>query len=69
MFVPAKKSLDDKMGAGGAIIKVFGVENKLIPEPPPIATIFIPAKIRDKMETGLKVINTTPLYWRVEGRK
>jgi hypothetical protein len=64
-----KKSLDEQMGPQGAIIKVFGVDNKLVPEPPPIARAFIPLKIREKMDTGLKVLNTTPLYWKIEGRK
>ncbi len=68
-----KKSLDEKMGPGGAIIKIYGVENKLIPDPPPLAkaiiALAVPAKFKEKMDTGLKVINTTPLVWKVEGRK
>ena len=60
------------MGKDGAIIKIFGVENKLIPDPPPLAKAlaetFLPEKLKEKMQTGLKVINTTPLVWRVEGR-
>ena len=67
-----KKSLDENMGAGGAVIKVFGLENKRIPDRPLLKAFgeaFIPPDVREKMETGIKVINTTPLYWRVEGRK
>ncbi|MCE9532058.1 MAG: hypothetical protein K8T89_13175 [Planctomycetes bacterium] len=68
-----KKALDEKMGPNGAIIKVFGVENKNVPEPPPIVKAigeaFLPADIKDKVQTGLKVLNTTPLFWRVEGQK
>jgi hypothetical protein len=67
------KSLKDKMGEGGAIIKVVGIENKIIPEPPPLAKAigeaFLPEKLKEKMKNGIKVINTMPLYWTVEGRK
>jgi len=68
-----KKSLEEKMGPSGAIVKVFGIEKKLVPEPPPLVKVigaaFIPKDVQDKLQTGIKVINTTPLYWRVEGRK
>jgi hypothetical protein len=67
------KSLGEKMGEGGAIIKIFGIEKKLPPEPPPlakaIADAFLPEDIKEKVQTGIKVVNTTPLYWRVEPRK
>lgn len=67
------KSLKEKMGDGGAVIKVIGVENKVIPEPPPLAKAigeaFLPEKIKEKVKNGIKVINTMPLYWTVEGRK
>lgn len=68
-----KKSLEERAGPEGSIIKVYGVESKLVPEPPPLvkglAEAFIPADVKDKMQTGIKVLNTTPLYWKVEGRK
>ncbi len=66
------KSLTDKMTADGAVIKVLGVENKNIRHAPLIKAIgqaFVPPEAREKMETTIKVINTTPLYWTVEGRK
>jgi hypothetical protein len=68
-----KKSLDELMGPGGAIIKVYGLEKKVIPEPPPLVKAlgesFLPADVKEKVQIGMKVVNTSVLYWRVEGRK
>jgi hypothetical protein len=68
-----KKALETQMGPGGAVIKCYGVEKKVIPEPPPllkaIGETFLPPDVKEKVETGMKVINTNVLYWRIEGRK
>jgi hypothetical protein len=67
-----KKALDEKAGPGGAIIKVFGLEKKTIPERPFIKAAveaFAPREVKDYLEGARAMINTTPLYWRVEGRK
>ena len=68
-----KKSLTDKMGPGGAIIRVYGLAKKVLPEPPPLVKAlgeaFLPDEIKDIIKTGTAVISTTPLHWKVEGRK
>jgi hypothetical protein len=67
-----KKALDDKMGLGGATIRVYGMEKKRIPDRPLLTAFgdaFIPAQINSQIKSGIKMINTTPLYWKVEGRK
>ena len=68
-----RKALDDKAGPNGTIIKVFGVERKLIPEPPPaakaIGAAFLPKDVQDRINGVIAVANTTPLLWRVEPRK
>ena len=66
-----KKALDDKMDTGGATIRVYGVEKKL-PERPLLKAIgeaFLPDEVKEQVKMGMKVISTTPLYWKVEGRK
>lgn len=68
-----KKSLTEKMGPSGATIRVYGLENKVLPDPPPLVKAlgeaFIPSEIKDMIKTGTAVIGTTPLHWKVEGRK
>jgi hypothetical protein len=68
-----KKSLDELMGPGGAVIKVYGVPKKVIPDPPPLVKAlgetFLPPDVKEKVQIGMKVVNTSVLYWRVEGRK
>jgi hypothetical protein len=67
-----KKALDENMGAGGAVIRVFGVEKKKLPERPLLKAIgeaFIPDDVKDQIKTGMSILNTVPLYWKVEGRK
>ncbi len=68
-----KKSLEELMGPGGAIIKCYGLQKKIIPDPPPLVKAlgeaFLPPDVKEKVETGMKVVNTSVLYWRVEGRK
>ena len=67
-----KKALDENMGAGGAVIRVFGVEKKKLPERPLLKAIgeaFIPDDVKDQIKTGMSILNTVPLCWKVEGRK
>lgn len=68
-----KKSLDERMGPEGAIIKVYTVETKRVREPDPVvkalAAAFVPKNINEKLQTGFKLANSTPIFWRVEGRK
>jgi hypothetical protein len=67
-----KKSLDEKIGPGGAIIKVFGIDKKVIPERPLVTAAieaFVPAEAKGYILGAKAMVNTTPLYWRVEGRK
>lgn len=67
-----KKALDEKAGPGGAVIRVYGLEQKRMPERPVIKAAieaFAPDKVKDYIKTTAAVVNTTPLYWKVEGRK
>jgi hypothetical protein len=67
-----KKSLDEKMGPNGAVIKVLGIEKKRLPERPLLKSVgeaFLPDEWKEVLQTGVTVINTKPLWWRVEGRK
>jgi hypothetical protein len=68
-----RKSIDDKLGPEGVFIKVLGIETDRVPvKSRPIAKAaieaFMPADVKEKARTVVRVINTTPLYWRVETR-
>jgi hypothetical protein len=67
-----KKALDEKMGPNGAVIKVFGIEVKKDPKFPLLrsaAEAFLPPDWKDVLKTGETMLNTKPLWWKVEGRK
>lgn len=67
-----KKALDEKMGPRGAIIRVYGLEKQRTPKRPVLRAVggaFIPDDVKERIKNGMTVINTTPLYWRVEGRE
>jgi hypothetical protein len=66
-----KKALDEKAGPNGAVIRVFGIEKKRLPERPLLKSLgeaFLPDDWKEVLQTGVTVINTTPIWWRVEGR-
>jgi hypothetical protein len=69
-----RKSLEEKAGPGGAVIRVFGLEKKRIdlkdrPLLKAVGETFLPDDLKDRVKTAMAVANTTPLYWKVEGRK
>jgi len=71
--VPAmRKALEEKAGPNGATIKVFGIEAKRLKNPRPtlwaIGAAFLPPEVREQIEAGAVMVNTTPLIWRVEPR-
>jgi hypothetical protein len=76
-----KKTLAEKMGPEGAVIRVYGVEKKkLFAKDRPILEgiveavrgalpAVLPPDAGDVVKTALAVAKTTPVYWTIEGRK
>jgi hypothetical protein len=64
-----KKSLDEKMGANGVTVTVYGLQRgKDRPVLRAIGKALLPPQAQEKARAVLAITRTTPLYWSIDPR-